>query len=177
MITAYIALGSNLNSPIKQLQQAIAALADFPDTNIDAVSPVYRSRAVGPGQQSDYLNAVTRVQTALAPETLLDHLQAQETRQGRERKIRWGARTLDLDILLYDDRVLDSDRLTIPHAEMQNRHFVLYPLADIAGPDFMLPCGDELGTLLQRCPRDDLTVTEMRLDATITNQGARPDAG
>jgi len=164
MSLAYIALGSNLDNPAGQLQLAISAIDDLELSSITAISPVYRSRAVGPGDQPDYLNAVLCLDTDLAPEALLDRLQALEKRQGRVRTERWGARTLDLDILLYDAITLSTQRLEIPHPAMKTRHFVLYPLADIAGLKMVLPCGAVLGTLLAQCPRDDLVLTAVTLD-------------
>jgi 2-amino-4-hydroxy-6-hydroxymethyldihydropteridine diphosphokinase len=174
MTTAYIALGSNMNHPTRQLQRAISAMADLPDSQVEAISPVYRSSAVGPGKQDDYLNAVCSLTTGLSPTALLDQLQGLENLQGRIRTVRWGARTLDLDILLYGDRCVGTARLTIPHPEMQKRHFVLYPLADIAGTKMVLPCGTDIGTLLTRCPREDLTLTEVALrKPSDSKQGAR----
>jgi 2-amino-4-hydroxy-6-hydroxymethyldihydropteridine diphosphokinase len=174
MTTAYIALGSNLNHPARQLQRAISAMTGLPDSQVEAISPVYRSPAVGPGEQNDYLNAVCSVTTGLSPIALLDQLQGLENLQGRVRTVRWGARTLDLDILLYGDRSIDTARLKIPHPEMQKRHFALYPLADIAGTKMVLPCGTDIGTLLTLCPREGLTLTEVTLHkSTDSKQGAR----
>jgi 2-amino-4-hydroxy-6-hydroxymethyldihydropteridine diphosphokinase len=127
------------------------------------VSGVYRSRAVGPGQQPDYLNAVAELQTALSPLILLDHLQQIEQQQGRVRLLRWGARTLDLDLLLYGDEQVQLPGLTVPHNALPDRNFVLYPLAEIAGLDFLLPGGTELGTLVAACPRAELTRTNHNL--------------
>ena len=160
---AYIALGSNLDNPANQLQQAVAAIDAMAHTSITAVSEVYRSAAVGPGEQADYLNAVLEIETTLSPEALLLNLQAQENRQGRTRTVRWGARTLDLDILLYGDRQMDTEALKIPHPAMKDRHFVLYPLAELTGSQAVLPCGTDIATVVSRCPRGDLTLTEVSL--------------
>ena len=162
MIDAYIALGSNLEDPPRQLQLAIDALGALPESRLIRVSPGYSSPAVGPGQQPDYINAVAHLATRLGPEQLLDHLQAQETLQGRTRSLRWGPRTLDLDILLYGDLQLCTERLTIPHPALAQRNFVLYPLADLCETNFVLPDGTELGTLLEDCPRGDLRQTALR---------------
>jgi 2-amino-4-hydroxy-6-hydroxymethyldihydropteridine diphosphokinase len=164
MSTAYIALGSNLDDPATQLTRAFTALGQLSGSNVCATSPVYRSTAVGPGEQDDYLNAVIAINTTLAPLALLEALQALEQQQGRVRNIRWGARTLDLDILLYDQLELNNPVLTIPHASMAERNFVLYPLADITGAEFVLPNGEVLDTLLSRCPRGDLQLSAHRLD-------------
>ena len=169
MSQAYIALGSNLNNPASQLQQAVTAIEALPDSTILAISSVYRSEAVGPGDQADYLNAVLALRTRLSPADLLCQLQALEDRQGRVRTIRWGERTLDLDILLYDKNRVKTDTLEIPHAEMQHRNFVLYPLAEISGTELMLPCGTDLGTLLRHCPRGDLCLAGINLQ---TNSNA-----
>ena len=156
MITAYIALGSNLGNPQRQLSLAYAAIAQLPGSHIQAASSLYGSAAIGPGTQPDYLNAVVCLRTALGPNELLENLQQIELAQGRVREEHWAARTLDLDILLYDDRQLDSPSLTIPHPRMTQRNFVLYPLLEIAGANFQLPDGRELGTLVMDCPRGDL---------------------
>jgi 2-amino-4-hydroxy-6-hydroxymethyldihydropteridine diphosphokinase len=163
MIDAYIALGSNLQQPLAQLQRATQAIAKLQGSTILSTSPVYRSAAVGPGEQPDYLNAVLQLHTALAPLALLDALQEIETRQGRVRELRWGARTLDLDILLYGDEAIQLPRLEIPHPRLAERDFVLYPLLEISGPNLMLPGGVDLGTLVASCPRGELQETEFSL--------------
>ena len=132
MNPAYIALGSNLQNPQQQLHSAISAIAQLAQSSIGPISSFYRSTAVGPGKQPDYLNAVLRLDTKLEPLELLDELQNIENSQGRERQERWGPRTLDLDLLLYGDVTLISPRLTIPHPRMHQRNFVLYPLQEIS---------------------------------------------
>ena len=164
MIAAYIGLGSNLQGPLRQLRTALQAIREIPRSQLADMSCVYRSTAVGPGEQPDYLNAVVRLDTDLAPETLLEELQHIESRQGRIRKERWGARTLDLDILLFGAKQIASTTLTIPHPQLPTRNFVLYPLAEISGPNLVLPDGADLGTLLARCPRGDLVKTGFRLE-------------
>jgi 2-amino-4-hydroxy-6-hydroxymethyldihydropteridine diphosphokinase len=167
MTDSYIALGSNLQDPASQLRLAVEALAALPDSTLYRVSRVYRSGAVGPGTQPDYLNAVARLSTELDAESLLDHLQAQESNQGRTRQLRWGARTLDLDILLYGDLQLQTPRLIIPHPALAQRNFVLYPLAEVCGPNFVLPDGTELDTLIADCPRGDLRLTGLQLEGQV----------
>jgi 2-amino-4-hydroxy-6-hydroxymethyldihydropteridine diphosphokinase len=164
MIRACIGLGSNLQDPAAQLQAAVDALARLPGSAITAGSPLYRSAAVGPGTQPDYLNAVITLETTLAPEALLDALQAIEQAQGRRRTLRWGPRTLDLDILLYGDRQICLPRLQVPHPAMAQRHFVLYPLADICDPNQPLPGGRTLAQLLADCPRRELERSDTELD-------------
>lgn len=163
MTSAYIGLGSNLNDPASQLRQATDALADQADCTVLACSRVYRSAAVGPGKQPDYLNAVLRLDTTLPPMELLKTLQAIEAAQGREREVRWGARTLDLDILLYGELTCVSSALTIPHPRMHERLFVLQPLLDLCNGKMVLPGGEDLGTLLAAC-EGTLELTGLSLD-------------
>lgn len=152
MERVYIGLGSNLEQPLQQLRAALAALAELPQTRLDGVSSFYASDPLGPPDQPRYVNAVAALDTELAPLQLLDALQRIEQRQGRVRKAqRWGPRTLDLDILLFGDRQLHDERLTVPHYHMHARPFVLYPLAEIA-PELHLPDGRPLSTLLDQCP-------------------------
>lgn len=179
MSTAYIALGSNLNNPAKQLQDAVNAIGHWEHSSLEAISKVYSSSAVGPGNQPDYLNAVLRINTQLSPSDLLEHLQIQETAQGRIRTEHWGARTLDLDILLFDNLQISTQTLKIPHPAMKQRNFVLYPLADIANSEMVLPCGSDLATLLQKIARHDLMCSEISLDYNNNinsklESGARP---
>jgi len=144
----YIAIGSNLASPLEQVNAALAALAEIPDSQIVAVSPFYRTPPLGPPDQPDYLNAAVALDTDLAPETLLDHTQRIELQQGRERKAhRWGPRTLDLDIMLFGDRQIATPRLTVPHYDMKNRAFMLLPLVHIA-PDVCFPDGVKVANIL-----------------------------
>lgn len=152
MERAYIALGSNLGTPVEQLRAALRAMAELPDSKLVAVSSFYASDPLGPDDQPRFVNAVAALDTALAPLQLLDALQTIEQEQGRVRKAeRWGPRTLDLDILLFGDLTLTSERLTLPHYHMHARAFVLYPLAEIA-PRLRLPDGRALNSLLAACP-------------------------
>ncbi len=144
-------MGSNLAAPDQQLRSAIDALALLPGTRLAGVSAFYQSDSLLPGQPR-YTNAVAAVDSRLAPLELLDALQAIENDQGRERRERWGPRTLDLDILLFGDRLIDEPRLTVPHYQMHLRAFVLYPLAELAPADLQLPDGQTLKELLTACP-------------------------
>lgn len=156
MSICYIALGSNLQDPLSQATRAISALQQIPQSKVVDISPFYRSKPLGPQDQNDYLNSVIKLKTSLSPIELLDQLQSIEKSQGRVRKDnRWGARTLDLDILLYDNLVINSERLTIPHYHMQHREFVLYPLFDIT-PNLTFPNGNKLTDLIAKCPRNGL---------------------
>ena len=154
--TVYIALGSNLDNPLNQVCHAVTALDGLPKSCLIAQSPWYRSAAIGPGEQPDYINGVACLKTSLSPECLLDALHTIECAQGRTRWQRWAARTLDLDILLYGDRIVATDRLQIPHPRLHQRNFVLYPLADLA-PQLRLPDGQQLATLLSNCGDSGIT--------------------
>ncbi|WP_455911836.1 2-amino-4-hydroxy-6-hydroxymethyldihydropteridine diphosphokinase [Pseudomonas putida] len=147
----YIGMGSNLAAPDQQLRSAIAALALLPGTALVGVSDFYQSDSLLPGQPR-YTNAVAALDSSLAPLALLDALQAIENGQGRERLERWGPRTLDLDILLFGDRLIDEPRLTVPHYQLHLRAFVLYPLAELAPAELQLPDGRTLAELLKACP-------------------------
>ncbi|HCI6424901.1 TPA: 2-amino-4-hydroxy-6-hydroxymethyldihydropteridine diphosphokinase [Klebsiella quasipneumoniae subsp. similipneumoniae] len=148
MTLAYIALGSNLASPLAQVQAAIHTLGEIPHSRVVNVSSFYRTPPLGPQDQPDYLNAAVALETTLSPEALLDHTQRIELQQGRVRKAeRWGPRTLDLDIMLFGDAVINSERLTVPHYDMRNRGFMLWPLFEIA-PDLHFPDGMALRAVL-----------------------------
>lgn len=144
--SAYIALGANLGDVKGNLRRAVAALNAAPGCRVTGVSPWYRSRAIGPGDQPDYLNGVVALVTTLAPHALLDLLQALEAAAGRERTVRWGARTLDLDLLLFDELSFTDERLTLPHPRLAERNFVVYPLSDLA-PHLRLPDGTPIALL------------------------------
>ena len=135
---AYIALGGNLGDIAACLEEARREIDVLPESRVTASSLIYRTPPLGPPGQPDYLNAVIELETALPPEQLLAFLQKIETRHGRRRGERWGARTLDLDILAVDALILDSDELQLPHPEMERRQFVLRPLCDIA-PNWQHP--------------------------------------
>lgn len=150
MTPVWLAIGSNLASPLQQVNAALEALKQIPDTRIITVSAFYRTPPLGPQDQPDYLNAAVALETALEPEALLDHTQHIELQQGRVRKDeRWGPRTLDLDIMLFGARVINTPRLTVPHYDMKNRGFMLWPLYEIA-PDLVFPDGETLQAVLQR---------------------------
>ncbi|MDD2883694.1 MAG: 2-amino-4-hydroxy-6-hydroxymethyldihydropteridine diphosphokinase [Dechloromonas sp.] len=138
MSRAYLALGANLGDPVATVQAAFAALAALPGSQLLATSKLYRTAPVGITEQPEFVNAAALLDTPLAPEALLDALLAIEAQFGRIRAERNGPRTLDLDLLLYDDQVLNTPRLTLPHPRLHLRAFVLYPLADL-DPDLRLP--------------------------------------
>jgi 2-amino-4-hydroxy-6-hydroxymethyldihydropteridine diphosphokinase len=129
---AYIGLGSNLDAPIEQVRQALSELDMLPLSRLLASSSLYTSRPVGPQDQPDFINAVAALETLLSPLALLDQLQALEQQHRRRRQRHWGPRTLDLDLLLYSNTLINTPRLRVPHPQMTARAFVLAPLAEIA---------------------------------------------
>ena len=152
----FVGVGSNLAQPIQQVNSAIEALKQITDTELVAVSSLYLSRPMGPQDQPDYINAVACLRTSLEPLSLLDALQGIEHDHGRKRDgQRWGARTLDLDILLFGEKILNLPRLMVPHPGLHERAFVLYPLSEIK-PDLHIPGRGPLSTLLAACPEDGL---------------------
>ena len=136
---AYVGIGSNLDGPVRQVQDAIGLLGEVPEIRLVAASSLYRSGAFGGIEQPDFVNAVVAVLTTLTPGGLLAQLQAIESRQGRERdELRWGPRVIDLDLLVYSAEEIDGPKLTLPHPGIGERNFVLLPLAEIA-PDLAVP--------------------------------------
>ena len=129
---AYIAIGSNLGDRRAYLEAGIKEIAALPNTRLAAISCAYETRPLGPVAQPDFLNAVFAIETSLPPEPLLAALLAAEKKYQRQRHIHWGPRTLDLDLLLYGERVIENMDLTLPHPRMHERSFVLVPLCEIA---------------------------------------------
>lgn len=130
-VTAYVALGANLGDTLETLRWAARSLTELGE--VTGVSRLYHTRPVGgPPGQPDYLNAVAELQTVLSPLDLLDGLQSLEHQAGRTRNIRWEARVLDLDLILYGEAVIASERLSVPHPLAWERGFVLAPLHDLA---------------------------------------------
>lgn len=129
---AFVSLGTNLGDRAANLGFAIRSLDALADTRVVALSPIFETDPVGPPPQGPYLNAAAELATALAPRALLDGLLAIERAAGRERSVRDAARVLDLDVLLYDDAVIDEPGLVVPHARLAERAFVLEPLASLA---------------------------------------------
>ena len=130
--TTYIALGSNIGDSETYLNEAVEKIGQIPTCTVEKVSSYLVTEPYGVTDQPDFLNACLKLRTLLYPKELLKELNRIEKEAGRERIIHWGPRTLDLDILLYDDIVLEEDDLCIPHVEMHKRSFVLKPLAEIA---------------------------------------------
>ncbi|MBI4357255.1 MAG: 2-amino-4-hydroxy-6-hydroxymethyldihydropteridine diphosphokinase [Gammaproteobacteria bacterium] len=142
-VEVYVGLGSNLNHPIRQIEEAFQNLSNIPSTRVLKVSPLYQSKPLGPPLQPDYINAVVLLLTELSPPQLMEHLQSIEKKQGRIKTIPWGPRTIDCDLLLYGTLTLKTDALQIPHPGLKLRAFVLKPLLDIA-PDLVLPDGTSI---------------------------------
>jgi 2-amino-4-hydroxy-6-hydroxymethyldihydropteridine diphosphokinase len=136
--TAYVSLGSNLGNRLGFLKEALDRLTGSEEISISKRSSVYETQPVGPQDQRWFLNLVIEIQTTLDPDSLLDRLLAIEDQMGRKRDVHWGARNIDLDILLYDDRVQNTERLIIPHPRLHQRRFILVPLSEIA-PDVRHP--------------------------------------
>ncbi|GLX79006.1 2-amino-4-hydroxy-6-hydroxymethyldihydropteridine diphosphokinase [Thalassotalea insulae] len=158
MSIAYIGLGSNLADPEQQIRQAVIAIQGIVQSKITQLSSLYHSRPMGPQDQPDYMNAVLALETELAPLELLDQLQTIEQKAGRVRKDeRWGARVLDIDILLFDNQVIKNERLTVPHYGLKEREFVLLPLAEIAD-GLLLPDGDSVSKLAKAIPSNGLKI-------------------
>ncbi|MDN3653467.1 2-amino-4-hydroxy-6-hydroxymethyldihydropteridine diphosphokinase [Thalassotalea ponticola] len=159
-IDVFIGLGSNLEQPDTQIERALQAMGKIKDSNLIKVSSLYSSKPMGPQDQPDYMNAVALLSTTLAAEALLDQLQHIEHAFGRVRKDqRWGARVLDLDILLYGQHVINTERLTVPHYGMKQREFVIYPLVEIM-PELQLPDGTAALELQQNLNKNGLFVVK-----------------
>jgi len=158
MTIVYIGLGSNLSDPLQQIKLAVEALSNIKSSQLSKVSSLYFSRPMGPQDQPDYMNAVAAITTLLSPLALLDALQAIENNAGRVRKDnRWGARILDLDIILFNNQIINNERLTVPHYGLELREFVLLPLAEIS-PELVLPNGKSVLALSQNIDTNGLKI-------------------
>ena len=154
METFYIGLGSNLSGsmgdPQQQIQTALEKISDHPEIHELNTSSFYRTSPVGPQDQPEFINAVAQAKTSLTPLALLDYLQQIENEHGRERKEHWGARTLDLDILIFGQQSIHNTRLIIPHPRIEERAFVLVPLIELE-PNFCSASGKSTADLLAKC--------------------------
>ncbi len=162
MYTVYIGFGSNIGNRLKHIQNAIHALSKTEGITLQEISSVYKTEPVGYEEQAAFLNGVAAIQTSLSPLPLLHTLKNIETAIGRQHRIRWGPREIDLDILIYGDLCFQTEKLVVPHPEMHLRRFVLVPLAEIA-PNLVHPVFQEtIQTLLERLA-DDKSVTKTTL--------------
>ena len=150
---AYIAVGSNMGDSREHIAQALGQLEKHKDIQVTKVSELLETLPYGGVEQDNFVNGMFEIRTLLTPEELLRELHKIEASEGRERKIHWGPRTLDLDIIFYDDLIYSSEDLIIPHADMENRYFVLKPLSELA-PNF-------------RHPITHRTVTQMLADLPV----------
>lgn len=158
MAITYIGLGSNLENPEQQIKNAVVALKAIEKTVMLNISSLYYSQPMGPQDQPDYMNAVAALETSLSPIALLNALQKIENEAGRIRKDnRWGPRILDLDILLFSDHVINTERLIVPHYGLKEREFVLFPLHEIA-PQLQLPDGESIENLRKSIPSNGLKI-------------------
>jgi 2-amino-4-hydroxy-6-hydroxymethyldihydropteridine diphosphokinase len=155
MVNAYIGLGSNLDNPKGHVMRALEDLKQLPQSQLLLASKLYLSKPVGPQDQDNFVNAVALIITELEPLALLDELQTIEQQHQRARERHWGPRTLDLDLLLFGEQSIQHPRLTVPHAQLSRRDFVVGPLLELC-PELVLPSGTQLQELLQQCPIDGL---------------------
>jgi 2-amino-4-hydroxy-6-hydroxymethyldihydropteridine diphosphokinase len=152
---AYVGIGSNLDGPVRQVEAALRELDRIPDSRLVARSSLYRTAPLGYANQPDFTNAVAALETSLAPEKLLDELQSIETAHGRQRPFADAPRSLDLDLLLYGQAQLKTERLIVPHPRMSERAFVLRPLLELA-QDISIPGKGAARDLLQQCDGQDV---------------------
>ena len=159
MYVVYIGFGSNIGDRLAHIQNALHTLSKTEGITLQKISSVYKTDPFGYEAQAKFLNGVAAIQTSLSPISLLHTLKDIETAIGRKRRVRWGPREIDLDILIYGDLCLQTEKLVVPHPEMHLRRFVLVPLAEIA-PDVVHPVFQEtVQTLLERL-EDDKSVSE-----------------
>jgi 2-amino-4-hydroxy-6-hydroxymethyldihydropteridine diphosphokinase len=150
-LMAYIGIGSNLDDPVSQVREALEELDGIPDSVLVSQSSLYASKPMGPADQPDYVNAVAALDTLLSPGELLQTLHKIEQRLGRDRDgEKWGPRVIDLDLLLYGKKTIQTDTLTVPHPGLHERDFVIIPLAEIAG-NLNIPGKGLLSTLIAAC--------------------------
>lgn len=152
----YIGLGSNLNDPVMQVKRAVSRLRTLVNSRFIKASSLYQSAPMAAMDQPDYINAIVLLETELSALELLDRLQDIEQEQGRVRDgERWGARVLDLDILLFGEDEIDTERLVVPHYGLHERLFVLLPLMEVE-PDLNIPGRGVLKEMLEHCDRSDI---------------------
>ncbi|GAB2990757.1 2-amino-4-hydroxy-6-hydroxymethyldihydropteridine diphosphokinase [Psychrosphaera aestuarii] len=152
----YIGLGANLNNPYDTIRSAITALSTLADCEFVGQSKIYASKPMGPADQPDYVNAVVALKTSLSAHDIFSLTCQLEQAHGRTRNgEHWGPRTLDLDILLYGDNLINDDQLTVPHYGLKEREFVVFPMLDI-DPLLVLPCGTALSDIAKTLAFNDM---------------------
>ncbi len=160
MITAYLALGSNLNHPEKQILKAIDHIKCIKDSRLTGQSSLYQSKPLDNSLQNDYINAAVRIETKLSPQKLFQACQLIENKLGKLKLYHWGPRSIDIDIILYDHYELETHELTIPHPGLTERDFVIKPLLDIDS-EITLPNGKKLSGYLDTCKNNELKCIEL----------------
>lgn len=158
MTRIFVGLGSNIEQPMEQLATAYQHLNDHPLLGSSLASSVYLSPPLGPSDQPDFYNAAVQIDTQMEPSALLQALHEIEQQMGRVRARHWGERCIDLDLLLFNDLILHSDSLTIPHPRAHERRFVLDPLIELLGEDYEFPGKGPLGQLRSRCSQQTIRV-------------------
>ena len=156
MHKVFVALGSNLDTPARQVTRALQAISQLPKTQLIKQSSLYKTAPVGYDVQPDFINAVAEIATTLTPQSLLEKLLEIEQAFGRERTFANAPRVLDLDLLLFDELILHTEALTLPHPRMHTRGFVLLPLAEIA-PEINIPNHGNVVKLVQKCENQGVT--------------------
>ena len=155
--SVYIGLGGNLSDPLKQIKLAIENIKKIPNSRYVVSSKLYNSSPMGPSDQPDFINAVVAIVSCLEPHSLLNELQKIERKQKRVRDIKWGPRTIDLDLLVQGKEIIEDEVLNLPHPEIQNRIFVLLPLMDIA-PDIKIPGLANIVDLLKKIENNPIRI-------------------
>lgn len=167
--TVYLGLGTNIGDRAGHLKEALLALATHPEIQVKAVSRVYETEYVGPGTQDPYLNACVELATRLRPRVLLAILKGAEERQGRQLDGHMKPRTIDLDILMFGSRVINSDGLTVPHREMRDRAFVMEPLAELAATVKFPDSGETIAFVCAKIRRKSGPWIKTRVDLSLDN--------
>ena len=167
--TAWISFGSNIGDRLTTIEGALTRLNRSDFVSVQKVSNIYETEPVGFAAQDDFLNGAAQLSTTLAPIGLLRRLLAIEKSLGRTREVRWGPRTIDLDLLLFDHYIINSEELIVPHPEMHNRRFVLTPLADIAAEVVMPGTTKTIAQLLKKTP-DDSRIRLFHTSSDVENK-------
>jgi len=162
MVTVLLSLGSNQGDRIKQCRSAIENIKERFPAEIRKISSFYETQAMGPADQKDYINMALEIETDLPPMSLLRAIREVETLMGRRKLVKWGSRDIDIDILLYDDLVMRSDNLTIPHLLMHERMFVLEPLAEIVPSKVHPLTRKTIAQMAKKC-KDPLWVKKLNI--------------